>query len=140
TDGSVGYLSYDFAVSSGLGIGDIKRDDGTYVTPSIQSVSAAGGGLHLPISAETNILNSPAQGAYPIASTTYLLVYTDQSNREKAQTIVDLLYWALTTGQQEVTKLNYSPLPDAVQQQDMAFLKQISYRGKTVGPSPAVTS
>src|ERR671931_492741 len=30
TDGSVGYLSFDFAVSSGLGVAQIKRDDGTY--------------------------------------------------------------------------------------------------------------
>ncbi len=33
TDGSIGYLSYDFAVSSGLGIADIQRDDGTFVDP-----------------------------------------------------------------------------------------------------------
>ncbi|HEX9234847.1 MAG TPA: phosphate ABC transporter substrate-binding protein PstS, partial [Actinomycetota bacterium] len=80
TDGSIGYLSFDFAVRSGLGVATIKRDDGTPIPPSVQALSAAGGILKFPISADTNILNSSAPGAYPISTTTYLLVYKDLSN------------------------------------------------------------
>ncbi|HJP65620.1 MAG TPA: phosphate ABC transporter substrate-binding protein PstS, partial [Actinomycetota bacterium] len=75
TDGAIGYLSYDFAVTSGLGVAQIKRDtDGQFVAPSVQSITAAGGILKFPITADTNILNSSAAGAYPISTTTYLLV------------------------------------------------------------------
>ncbi len=140
TDGAVGYLSYDFAVSSGLGVAQIKRDsDGQYIAPSVDSISAAGGILKFPISADTNILNSSAPGAYPIASTTYVLVYKDQTSKDKGQTMVDFLYWALTKGQAEVTKLNYSPLPSAIDQQAMALLSQIQNGGQTIQPSPSVT-
>jgi phosphate transport system substrate-binding protein len=140
TEGALGYLSYDFAVSSGLGIADIKRDsDGQYITPSVDSISAAGGILKFPISGDTNILNSAAPGAYPIASTTYLLVYKDQANKDKGQTLVDFLYWALTKGQAQVTNLNYSPLPSAIDQQALALLSQIQNGGQTIQPSPAVT-
>src|SRR5262249_32934054 len=45
TDGSIGYLSYDFAVSSNLGVADIEREDGTFVSPSVDSISKAGGDL-----------------------------------------------------------------------------------------------
>ncbi|MFL5766462.1 MAG: phosphate ABC transporter substrate-binding protein PstS, partial [Actinomycetota bacterium] len=106
TKGAIGYVSYDFAVASHLGIADVKRDDGTYVTPSVQSITAAGGILKFPIAPDTNILNSSADGAYPISTTTYLLIYSDQQDKDKGQTIVDFVNWALTDGQPTATKLN----------------------------------
>jgi phosphate transport system substrate-binding protein len=138
TDGTIGYLSYDFAVSSHLGVAQIKRNDGTYVAPSIQSISAAGGILKFPISPDTNILNSPAPGAYPISTTTYLLLYVDQKDASKGQTLVDLVYWALTKGQAEVGKLNYSPLPSAIQAKALAELAKVSLGGSPIAPSAAV--
>jgi phosphate transport system substrate-binding protein len=140
TDGSIGYLAYDFAVTSDLGVAQIKRDDGQYVAPSVDSISAAGGNLTFPISADTNILNSPAPGAYPISTTTYLLINPQWQDRSKGQTMVDFLYWALTKGQDGTKSVNYSPLPDAVRQQALGLLSQIQYQGKTIQPSPAVKS
>jgi phosphate transport system substrate-binding protein len=139
TEGAVGYLSFDFAVSSGLGIADIKRDsDGQYVTPSVDSISAAGGVLKFPISSDTNILNSSAPGAYPISTTTYLLINPAWTDKGKGQTMVDFLYWALTKGQDMTQSVNYSPLPDLIRQQTLSLLSQIQYQGKTIEPSPAV--
>lgn len=140
TEGSIGYLSYDFAVTSNLGIAQIKRNDGTYVAPSIESISAAGDILKFPISPDTNILNSSAPGAYPIASTTYLLIYKDQTDKNKGQTLVDFTYWALTKGQDEVSQLNYSPLPDAIRTQALGVLSQITSGGQPIQPSAALTS
>jgi phosphate transport system substrate-binding protein len=138
TDGAIGYLSYDFAVTSKLGIADIKSRSGQYVTPSIDSISAAGGALKLPIGPTTNILNSSAPGAYPIASTTYLLLYTNQTDADKAQTLYDLVYWALNDGQQMVSKLNYSPLPQDIRTEALSQLKQVTSNGQAISPSPAV--
>jgi phosphate transport system substrate-binding protein len=143
TDGAAGYLSFDFAVKSGLSVADIKRDsDGQYVTPSVDSISAAGGILKFPITSDTNILNSAAPGAYPISTTTYLLIPKDMSRlgQAKAQTLVDLVYWSLTKGQDVVKTLNYSPLPASIQQQALALLGQITMNGQAVQPSPAVKS
>ena len=110
TEGAIGYLSYDFAVASNLGIAQVKSDDGAYVTPSIESITAAGGSLKFPIQPTTNILNSSAPGAYPISTTTYLLLYTDQTDKNKAQTIFDFVLGAHErTGDGE--QLNYAPLP-----------------------------
>jgi len=141
TDGSIGYLSFDFAVRSGLGVATIKRDDGTPIPPSVQAISAAGGILKFPISADTNILNSSAPGAYPISTTTYLLVYKDLSSlksKDQAQTMVDLLYWALTKGQAEVPTLNYAPLPAGIATQALALVSQLTYQGQALTPSPVV--
>src|SRR5439155_20791185 len=108
---SVGYLSYDFAVTSNLGISDIKATDGTYIRPSVDTISAAGASLQFPITQDTSILNSSASGSYPISTTTYILVYKAQADKGKGQTLVDFLYWALTKGQAEVKALNYASLP-----------------------------
>jgi phosphate transport system substrate-binding protein len=139
TEGSVGYLSYDFAVSSGLGIAQIARDDGTYVAPSIESISAAGGSLSFPIMPDSNILNSSAKGAYPIATTTYLLLYKDNPDSDKAQTIFDFVTWGLTTGQDEVTKLNYSPLPEDIRTGGLQQLAAMTSGGTPLTASPAVS-
>jgi phosphate transport system substrate-binding protein len=141
TEGSIGYLSYDFAVKSGLGVAAIKRDsDGQFVSPSVDAISAAGGILKFPIAADTNILNSSAAGAYPISTTTYLLINPAPSDKDKAQTTVDFLYWALTKGQAGVPSLNYSPLPSEIRQQALALLDQIKFNGQTIQPSAAVKS
>src|SRR5205823_6680382 len=116
TDGTVGYLSYDFAVTAKLGIASIKSSSGGYVAPSVDAISKAGGGVTLPITPDTNILNSTAPGAYPISTTTYLLVYQDQQSKARGQTLVDLIYWCLTKGQADVRTLNYAPLPSSVAQ------------------------
>jgi phosphate transport system substrate-binding protein len=142
TDGSVGYLSFDFAVNAGLGIAQIKRDsDERYIAASVDSISAAGGILKFPIGSDTNILNSSAAGAYPISTTTYLLVYKDLSStgsKDKGQTLFDFLTWALGDGQGEVQALNYSPLPSDIQQQAAGLLGKLTYSGSAMTPSPAV--
>jgi phosphate transport system substrate-binding protein len=138
TDGSIGYLSYDFAVTANLGIADVAREDGTFVTPSIDSISAAGGGLSFPISPDTNILNSDAEGAYPISSTTYLLLYKDMADRDKAQTVFDFVTWALTTGQDTVTEVNYSPLPPEIAQGGLEELTAMTANGTALTASPGV--
>jgi phosphate transport system substrate-binding protein len=140
TPDSIGYLSYDFAVTSGFGSAAIKAQSGDYIAPSVQSISAAGGALKVPITPDESILNSPAPGAYPIATSTYQLVYKAQTDQAKGQALVDLIYWELTKGQPEVTKLNYSPLPDTVDTQALALLSQITYNGTQIQPSSTVKS
>jgi phosphate transport system substrate-binding protein len=140
TPGSIGYLSYDFAVSSGFGSAAIKSQSGDYIAPSVAAITAAGGALKVPITPDTNILNSSAPGAYPISTSTYQLVYTAQTDQAKGQALVDLLYWELTKGQPEVTKLNYAPLPDTVDTQALALLSQITYNGTQIQPSSTVKS
>lgn len=135
SQGTIGYVSYDFAVTAGLSIAQIKAPDGSYVAPSLQSITAAGGGLSFPITPDTNILDSSTAGAYPIASTTYVLVYTDQTNRNKAQTLVDFWHWSLTKGQSETNSVNYAPLPSSVAQGSLAQVAKVTYAGTPIKPS-----
>ena len=138
TKGAVGYVEYQYAATSSLGVAAVKgKSSSDYVSPSVSSISAAGGGLTLPISSTTNVLNSSASGAYPLTSTTYFMAYEDLTplGKDKAQTIVDLVHWMLTDGQGEVKDLNFAPLPSSVATQALAQLKSFQFQGKTLPPS-----
>jgi phosphate transport system substrate-binding protein len=136
TDGSIGYISYDYVVANGLGAAAVKSDSGDYVAPSVDSISAAGGDLKLPIGPETNVLNSSTAGAYPIASTTYVMIATNQTDPDRAQTLVDFFTWGLTTGQADASKLYYAPLPSDVAQAALQELSKITVNGSPVTASP----
>jgi phosphate transport system substrate-binding protein len=135
SEGAAGYLSYDFAVTAKLGIASIKAPDGQYVAPSIDSISKAGGGLTFPITPTTNILNSSTSGAYPIASTTYVLMYTEESDQATAQALVDFWTWALSTGQSSTTQINYAPLPAEVASAALNEVKKVTVNGTAITPT-----
>src|SRR5437588_2622217 len=81
TKGAVGYVEYQYAVTTSLGVAGVKgKNSSDFVAPSVASISAAGGGLTFPISSTTNVLNSSASGAYPMTSTTYFMAYKDLSH------------------------------------------------------------
>jgi phosphate transport system substrate-binding protein len=138
TDGSVGYISFDYAVANGLGVAAVKAPSGDFVKPSVDSISAAGSGLQVPIGPDTNVLNSDASGAYPLATTTYVMLYTNQTDQSQAQTLVDFFTWGLTAGQQVVGQLNYAPLPDQVAQAALQELGKITAGGKPITASSGV--
>jgi phosphate transport system substrate-binding protein len=138
TDGAIGYVEYQFAVTTKLGVATVKgKNSSDFVAPSVASISAAGGGLKFPITATTNVLDSPSPGAYPLTSTTYFMGYQDMTSlgNDKAQTIVDLLQWMLTKGQALVKPLNFAPLPASVAAGALAQIKDFQVNGKSLTPN-----
>jgi phosphate transport system substrate-binding protein len=141
---SIGYVELAYALSNSISFASVPYCTPTatgctpgtdFVAPSIDSVSAAGAGLTFPISSSTNVLNSAASGAYPISTTTYILVYQDQTSKDKGQTIVDLLTWLLHKGHDVIKGQNYAPLPDAIVAQDDALIAMITSGGTALTPS-----
>jgi phosphate transport system substrate-binding protein len=111
---SIGYVELVYAQTHNLPMAQVKNASGDYVTPSPDTTSAAAAGVTIPADYRVSIVNSPAKGAYPIASFTYILVYKDQKDATKGKAIVDFLWWATHDGQKNTTPLGYAPLPAAV--------------------------
>jgi len=144
TNYSIGYVELAYALSNNIHFASVPYCTPTatgctpganFIAPGIDSVSAAGAGLTFPITSSTNILNSSAAGAYPISTTTYLLVYQDQTSKDKGQTLVDVLTWLLHKGQDVVKGQNYAPLPDAIVVQDDSLIAKITSGGAALTPS-----
>lgn len=137
---SVGYVELAYATQTGMSVAALQNQEGEFVLPSLESTKIAAGNAagKLPKPNEdwsqVSIVNAPGKGSYPIASFTYLLLYTDFSEipnmtQEKGQALVDFLYWAVTDGQRFAPELQYVPLPDEVVRMNIEVLKQLHFKG-----------
>ena len=115
TPGSIGYVELAYAKQNRLPFANMQNAAGEFVTPTIESVTAAAAGVVARLPNDTDyrisIVNSPGKGAYPIASFTWIILYQQQPDAEKGQKLVDFLRWALREGGTSATALDYAPLP-----------------------------
>ena len=141
TNGALGYLEQNFADKNNIPYGLVQNREGHFVKASPQSVSLAGEGAVSQLKGQVvhaNIWNQPGDGAYPISSLTYLIVYRDLDNlktKEQAQALVDFLWWATHDGEKLASQLDYAPLSPGVQNKVEDALKVISYKGQSL-PRP----
>ena len=129
TPGALGYVELAYANQNKLAVAAIQNPDGAFVKPTIEATSAAAVGVAVPDDFRISITNSPGKGAYPIASFTYLLVYKDQSNKEKGPAVINFLKWAVTDGEKLAAPLDYAPLPAAVQTKVLATIATLTVQG-----------
>jgi phosphate transport system substrate-binding protein len=116
-EGTLGYVELIYAVENNLPFADVQNVAGEFVTPSMESVTAAAGGVAL--SADTDfrvsITNAPGAGAYPISSFTWLLVRPQHEDPVKGAAIKQFLTWMIgDQAQGEAAALHYAPLPASV--------------------------
>src|SRR5262249_903694 len=117
--GAIGYIELIYALQNKMSFADIKNAAGQIVKPSLESVTAALSTAEIPDDFRFSMTNAPGSDAYPIAGTTWLLVYQQQKDPSKGKKLVEFLKWALTKGEGMARDLNYAPLPDNVQQRVM---------------------
>jgi phosphate transport system substrate-binding protein len=116
--GAIGYVELAYAKQNGLAYVSIQNTEGKFVAPTIESVTAAAAGAVGNLPADTDyrisIVNAPGADAYPISSFTYLLVYANQPDAEKAEALIGFLRWYLREGEKSASSLDYAPLPSSI--------------------------
>ena len=114
TPGALGYVELIYALQNKIEMGKVKNAAGVFVTPTIESVTAAAASLkQMPADYRVSITNAPGKDSYPISSFTWLLVPNPAPDAVKGKVIKDFLNWMLEH-ESEATALNYSPLPASV--------------------------
>jgi phosphate transport system substrate-binding protein len=118
TPGTIGYVELAYAKQNRLAVASIRNAAGTFVTPTVESATAAAAGVADKLGANTDyrisIANAAGAQAYPIASFTWILLYRDQPDATKGRKLVDFLKWALREGGSDAAALDYAPLPQAM--------------------------
>jgi phosphate transport system substrate-binding protein len=135
TEGAIGYVELIYALSNKLGYGEIKNAAGKFVTPSLESVTAAAASAKLPKDTDfrVSITNAPGEAAYPIASFTWLLVPKDAKDAGKAKILKDFLTWMIQPDAQKMAAdLNYAPLPPEVVALIQTRLPTLKAGGKAI--------
>jgi phosphate transport system substrate-binding protein len=125
--GAVGYVELIYAKQNQMPYADVKNAAGNFITPSIDSVIAALATAKIPDDFRFSMVNAPGDKAYPIAGTTWLLVYEQQKDAFKGKKLVEFLKWALTKGEGMASSLDYASLPESVQQRVLERIKTIKY-------------
>ena len=134
-EGALGYVELIYALSNNLPYGQIKNASGSFITPSLESVTAAAAGVKLPKDTDfrVSITNAPGAEAYPIASFTWLLVKKNNKDAAKAKLIRDFLAWMITPEAQKMAEaLHYSSLPAPVSTLIEARLPTLKAGGKAI--------
>jgi phosphate transport system substrate-binding protein len=126
TEGAIGYAEVAYALQTGLQAAALRNAAGEFVEPTVEATTAAAAGVAEQVAAtgdfRVSLVNSPAAGAYPIASWTYLLVPQQIEDCTKARALEGVIRWALTEGGDDARALHYAPLPDAVRERVLATL------------------
>jgi phosphate transport system substrate-binding protein len=130
TDGSIGYVELAYAEKNNLPYASLKNKAGNFVMPTFDAVSAAAAGFikDMPADLRVEITNADGKDSYPISGFTWLLIYKDMKNKQKAKAIVNFLKWAVTDGEKFAKELYYAPLPKEVVELDKKKIAQISIK------------
>jgi phosphate transport system substrate-binding protein len=142
TPGAIGYVELGYAEQTKMPAGQVQNRAGTYVTPNVQTVTAAAAGAMATMGPSTDfrvsITDPPNPEAYPVASFTWLLVRRAYPDAAKARELVKFIWWAMTAGQVQAPKLGYAPLPKAMLPWIQARLATVTAAGRPVwsGPTP----
>jgi phosphate transport system substrate-binding protein len=127
TPGAIGYVELAYAHQNKLPFANMKNAAGTFVTPNLESVVAALASATIPEDFRFSMVNPPGDKSYPIAGTTWLLVYAEQKDHVKGEKLVQFLKWAYSEGEKMAPGLDYAPLPDAVLKRALERVQSIKY-------------
>lgn len=130
---SIGYVGSEYAFAQKIPYARIANRRGELVEPSASSISAAAMG-EMPTDTRTSITNADAEGAYPISTFTWMIVYKEQHyadrTREQAEATMDLLEYILSDEAQSITaEVHYAPLPAKAKEVSLKNLKTVTYDG-----------
>jgi phosphate ABC transporter phosphate-binding protein len=123
TVGSIGYLELSYALENNLRFGQVKNRDGRFITPTLESLTAAADALtDIPSDLRLRLIDGAGEETYPIVGLVYALIRTNQVGNPSSRELVAFLRWATHEGQAYVKELHYAPLPpELVQRIDAAL-------------------
>ena len=138
TEGGVGYIELSYALQNNIPFADVANKAGGFITPSLESVKAAADLPTFPADLRFDLVNGDSPTGYPIAGTTWIIVYKDLSkalkSQDRANALVDFLWWAIHDGQADAAPLFYGSIPTTLLAQDEAAVKSINWAGTALLP------
>ncbi|MBF0505672.1 MAG: phosphate ABC transporter substrate-binding protein PstS [Nitrospirae bacterium] len=126
--GSIGYVSYEFARKLGLKLAVLENKEGKFVKPTEQSCTAALSATEMPDNLRVFVPDPAGQNSYPIVTFSWILLYKNYPDAEKAKSVRDLFQWCLLDGQKYAPQLGYVRLPENVTGKIRAALNTIGPR------------
>ena len=125
TPGSIGYVNQSY-VKGEIRAAELQNKNGDFVAPTVESGALALNGITLDENLAGTDPNPAAEGAYPIATLTWVLAY-ETGNGNKTEAVKDTFRKLLSTEYQEkASVLGYVPLRGDILEKSRAAVKLIS--------------
>lgn len=135
TPGAIGYMELAYALQNKMAFAKVQNKSGNFITPGVASTSAAAN-IELPADAKVSLTNTEAADGYPLSGFTWVIIYKEQSynnrSQERANKLLQLLWWNIHEGQQYGESLHYAPLSPSAIKVAENILKSATYNGKPV--------
>ncbi len=111
--GSIGYVEYAYALQNKMSHAVIQNKAGRYVQPNAANFSAAAATVDWTKSKDFYQLmtNAPGANAWPVAATTWVIMYKQPKNAGNSAAAKKFFNWSLKKGQKQALALDYVPLP-----------------------------
>ncbi|NWJ48261.1 MAG: phosphate ABC transporter substrate-binding protein PstS [Chloroflexi bacterium] len=134
TKGTLGYIESSYAQANNIPYALVKNPAGNYVNASVEAISAAALGGSVPDNLKLKVTQSADPKAYPIASTTWIIIPKEIASKDKADAVLRFLWWATQDSApiETAKKLGYAPLPTAVQDKVRSTLLTVTSGGAPV--------
>jgi phosphate transport system substrate-binding protein len=114
SEGSIGYVGYEFANRLGLDMAAIENKDGKFIQPSEQSCVAGLASADLPDNLRAFVPDPSGANSYPIVTYSWVLLRKQYENPQTAKALRDLFQWSLQDGQRYSSQIGYVPVPQSV--------------------------
>jgi phosphate transport system substrate-binding protein len=120
---SIGYVELAYALQNKMSYTSMKNSAGNFVEPDPESFQAAAASADWTNSKDffLVITNAPGAKSWPIAASSFVLMYKQPKDAARTKTALDFFKWALEKGQQQAKSLDYVPLPDPLVKQIGAY-------------------
>jgi len=134
--GAIGYVELAYAIQNNLTWAAMRNKSGKFVEPGLEATSAAAEGIPLPDDMKVLLTDSENPNAYPIVGFTWILVYQNQPDKAKGQTLVYYLWWSIHDGQTFTKDLLYAPLSAEAVKKAETEIGSITHQGQPLLQAP----
>lgn len=127
TPGAIGYIEYGYAKQNKIAFATLENKAGKYPKPSEESASKSLASVKLPENLKASVADPEGDDSYPIVTYTWLLVYKQYADADKAKALEAVIEYGLTEGQKVSSEIGYVPLPSNV-------VEKVGTAAQTISP------
>jgi phosphate transport system substrate-binding protein len=126
TPGAIGYVELAYVVENHMPAIVIENKAGKWVSCTPEAVAAAAASKPEVSSTNFSIVDAAGAGSYPISGYSWIVVYKENTDRNRARLLNNVLSWLVgPQGQDNAKSVDYVPLPHNVQASAQAVLRQM---------------
>ena len=123
--GAIGYVELAYLLQNNMSYALLQNKAGEYLYPDIATVAAAAATKPNLSSTDFSIADAAGPDSYPISGYSWAILYKIPSDPQRGALVKQIMNWLVTEGQPIAKTVDYVPLPDSVQRQDIQLLDQL---------------